>query len=93
MSNSEVGVNQNGQIEVGFGNGGFGGQQPTTTRRPPPVTTTTTNTTTTTVFGKLNHFGHVQILKISPEDQNKMGWTGQKQLFVCFKGGMGTGAS
>ena len=52
MSNTQVGLNQNGQIEVGFGNGGFGGQQPTTTRRPPPVTTATTTTTTTTIFGK-----------------------------------------
>ena len=57
LSNTQVGVNQNGQIEVGLENGGFGGQQPTTTRRPPPVTTTTTDTTTTTVFGKLNNFG------------------------------------
>ena len=43
---NNAGGNQNGQ--VGFGNGGFGGQQPTPSTRAPPVTTATT-----TVFGKL----------------------------------------
>ena len=58
LSNAQVRVNEKGQIEVGFGNGGLEGQQPTTTLRPPPVTTTTSTTTKTTDFGKLNHFRH-----------------------------------
>ena len=58
LSNAQVRVNEKGQIEVGFGNEGLGGQQPTTTLRPPPVTTTTTTTTKTTDFGKSNHFRH-----------------------------------